>query len=167
MKKIMTLITSLGLLASVNAAEFKPGDYKELQSSIIKTMPQDYSNKKIKATLTFIRIQASPTPDYLEKQFDERKYAILWTSPNEGALPIVVKKSSDLGEQVLALKSGSSLIVYGRVKKVKSKPKGPKGHKVREFSRAAEFYIELAHMEVSESTDRGRGTKTKRKGRKF
>jgi len=55
----------------------------------------------------------------------------------------------------------SNLIVYGRVKKFRNKPKGPRG-KTRMFSKAPEYYIELQHIEITQPTQRGGRNKNSR-----
>lgn len=165
MNKLVAFGVLIAISTSIQAAEFKPDAYKELDTKTVKTMPQDFKNKKVKISPVFRKF-ASPTPDYIEKQFDDRKYAVIISSPNEWGLPIIAKKSGDLGEKVLAIQENSDLIVYGRVKKFRSKPKG---HKRRTFSKAPEYYIELQHIEVTQPTTndgRGNNSKQERKTRK-
>jgi len=171
MKRVFTFAVLLGIATSARAIEFKPDAYKEVDASMVKTMPQDFYNKKVKITPVFRKF-ATPTPEFIEKQFDDRKYAVLVTTPKEWGLPIVVKKSGDLGEKVLAIQANSNLIVYGRIKKFRYKPKGPRG-KVREFSRAPEYYIELQHIEITPASGSSNSAPRKfdkshkgRKGRK-
>ena len=149
MKKIIILVVACFLMNSAKCFEKKYNDYAEVSPNIIKTMPQDFTYKKIKTTLIYRRIVPSPTPVYMEKQFNERRYAIIVTKPNSGTLPIIVNKSTDIWKKFLTLEKNTNIVVYGKTKKFRNEPKR---RKTRDFSRAPKYYLEIEHIELGEPT---------------
>jgi len=160
--KILMVFAAFLIVGSVSAVDFKPADYNEVKLETAKTMPQDYYNKKIKVTGTFSRILPTPIPEFIEKQFDEKRYLIIQITPSEWRLPVVIKKTSDLAVKFMEMDKNSSLIMYGKVKKFRYEAN--KGRRV--VLKMPEYYLDLYHVEVIASTNDSKGWKQQRKEEK-
>lgn len=142
----MKSIINLGLIFCIlfvaaslelEAATFKAESYTSVESKTLKLKPEDYRNKKIYYEGLYTSTQTT-FPAYAERNgIKAGKYFWLVITPDN--LPVIVRKGKNLDDAVMALKRGSTVKVYGKVRKFKYQSK----HTVLPY-----YYLELAHIEV-------------------
>ena len=133
---IMFLFVSMVLCS---APKVKHEQYKEVDLKIIKSQPEEYRNKKVCYTSTYDKYMTT-FPNYAAKNgFKAGKYYWLLIQPM--SLPVVAKKTKDMNELILLLKSRCTVKVYGKIKKFRIPP---------QMSMLPSYYLELADIQVIE-----------------
>lgn len=148
MKKILfaillSCVFQFVFICDISAGTFKPESYKAVESKVLKLKPEDYRNKKIFYEGMYSSTQTT-FPPYAEKNgIKAGKYFWLIISPAN--MPVVARKGKDLDDAIIALKRGSTVKVYGKVKKFKYKP---------ELTILPPYYLELVHIEVTKEPEK-------------
>jgi hypothetical protein len=123
--------------SNLSASTFKAEAYKEVQSKALKLQAEEYRNKKVFYTGLFTNILTT-FPSYADKSgIKAGKYFWLVITPRN--VPVVARKGKDLDAMIMAIKRGSTVKVYGKIKKFKYKPR---------VTMLPPYYLELANIEV-------------------
>jgi hypothetical protein len=145
---VFRIAAALGVCLSFSAFSvfarppFKPEQYAEVQLKALQTQPEEYKNKKICYVSKFQKAMTT-FPAYAERNgIKAGKYFWLLIPPL--SFPVVVKKSDDMNALVMALKSGSSVKVYGKVRKFTIAP----GRTM-----LPRYYLDLVQIEVLSQPD--------------
>ena len=136
----LNVIVSLSFLftSNLSAGTFKAEAYKEIEPKVLKLQIEEYRNKKVYYTGVFYNLLTT-FPRYADKSgIKAGKYFWLVITPKN--VPVIIRKKK-LDDVIMAIKKGSTVKVYGKVKKFKYKP---------ERSMMPPYYLELANIEVTE-----------------
>ena len=151
-RQIILSVLALFLCANfslLRAGTFDPKKYKEIESSIIKAQPEEYRNK----TITFetkYRGYRKAYPNYIIKSgFKSHKY--YWFVINPEIIPAMAKKTEMFNNLIQTLKPGTTIKVYGKLRKLKYSPK----RRQQDF-----FYLELKNIEIIASPTKKKQDKT-------
>lgn len=142
MRNFCKIILTVCLLHSASifdlqAEAFKAEYYTSVDNKTLKLKPEDYRNKKIFYEGFYSNIMTT-FPAYAEKNgIKAGKYFWLIITPEN--LPVIVRKGDDLDDVVIAIKKGSTVKVYGKVRKFKYQAK----HTMLPL-----YYLEMVHIEV-------------------
>ncbi|GEM_PF-2943016 len=138
LRKICILIClSSAILAY--AETFKAENYAQVEIARLKATPEEYKMKRICYESEYWGYETT-FPPYVEKSgFKAGKDFCLLIKPV--SLPVMAEKSKEMNELVPALKNGSTVKVYGKVKKFMSEP---------DATMMPHYYLELEKIEVVE-----------------
>jgi len=140
-----TIVAILVFFCQLNlcAITFKAEDYTEVKVKALKLQVEEYRNKKITYTGVCTNILTT-FPNYADKSgIKAGKYFWLVVSPNN--VPVIARKGKNLDSLIIAIKRGSTVKVYGKVKKFKYKPKR---------TIFPPYYLELINIEVTKEPEK-------------
>ena len=138
MKKFIVIIAVVfGAIVVYSSPEIKHDQYKELDLNIIKSQPEEYYNKKVCYTSIYDKYMTT-FPNYAEKNgFKAGKF--YWLIINPVTFPVIAKKTKEMNEVILLLKSRCTVKVYGKIKKFRIPPQA---------SMLPRYYLELADIQI-------------------
>ncbi len=135
---------------------FKADQYKDVELKVLRMQPEKFKNKKICYESRFKKVMTT-FPTYAERNgFKAGKYYWFVIAPLD--LPVVARKTDEMNALAVALESGASVKVYGKIRKFKLEPKA---------AMLPHYYLELIHLEVlSEPEKKNSGLDTGRPPRR-
>ena len=141
MKTFIRLFIVVGVAlvfySNLYAGTFKAESYKEVEAKVLKLKVEDFRNAKVFYTGTFTNILTT-FPRYVNKSgIKAGKYFWLVITPNN--VPVVTRKRKGLDDKIIAIKKGSTVKVYGKIKKLKYKGRA---------SILTPYYLDLDSIEV-------------------
>jgi hypothetical protein len=140
---LFVLTASFFAAASVHGGTFKPEDYKETEVKALKLQIEDYRNKKVCYVGVYHNTKTTFPPYADRSGIKAGKFFWLIITPNN--LPVIARKGKKLDDAIMALKRGSKVKVYGKVRKLKYKPKR---------TMLPRYYLELIHLEVVKEAEK-------------
>lgn len=133
----MKMCPVLFLSALMVQAAHAGSKYIEVSYRALEVSPEEYKNKKVLYSATFINFSTTFQP-YMERSgFGPKKH--LWLIIGDYSIPAIAKKTEAMTQFVAELKKGSKVKVYGKVKKFKTKPK----RTIRAY-----YYVEVENLEL-------------------
>lgn len=143
MRVLSSLFFSILLTASITihaaAATITP-EYAEIEFSALTIAPEKYDKKKVIFTEEY-RNYSSTFPSYMDRSgLSSKKHILL--SIGEIRIPSVCSKTDAMIKFISELERGSSVKVYGKVRKFRATPG------VRADGMAPEYYIEVEKIEL-------------------
>lgn len=152
---VLFILFGLLLSSSTFGVEFKPELYNSVEAKLLKITPEEFRNKKIFYQSQYIGIRKI-FPKYIQDSgFKPDKYYCFEIDP--GNIPVFTKKSEEYTKLLLTIKPGSTVQVYGKLKKLRYSPK-----KVKQDL----FYLDLEKLEIISTADKKLEKATRKKLRK-
>jgi hypothetical protein len=145
MRVLSSLFLSILLLVLVNThteAAKITADYNEIEFATLKITPEKYDKKKVIYSETYQQYSTT-FPEYMERSGLSSKKNLL-LSIGDFKIPAVCKKTDTMVTFISKLKRGSTVKVYGKVRRFRADKRTPKGGK------AAEYYVEVEKIELVE-----------------
>lgn len=145
MRLLSSVFLSILLLLSVSHqadAGKITADYNEIEFKVLTITPEKYDKKKVIYSETFTRYSTT-FPEYMERSGLSSKKNLL-LSIGDSRVPSVCKKTDTMVTFVSKLERGSTVKVYGKVRKFRVDKRTPKG------GMAPEYYVEVEKLELVE-----------------
>jgi hypothetical protein len=122
---------------------FNASQYQLVEKEMLKAQPEKYKNKKIYFVSKYFGYTTT-FPKYMERSgIKAGKYFHVRTNPQNFPVVAQKKKFSDL---IIAMKKGSMMKIYGKVRKFAVSPK---------HSRAPHYFLEVADIIVTKEPVKG------------
>lgn len=140
MKKIFYLMLILFIFSLTSASyaiRFKEESYKPVDTQALKLQLKDFKNDKVVYSGTFKKTLATFPPYVVRSGVKTGKYYYLQISPS--AVPVIVKRDKEIDELVLKLTKGSTVKVFGKIKKFRHEPNQ---------TLSPYYYLELVKLEI-------------------
>jgi hypothetical protein len=111
--------------------------YKETNVKVLRLDPKAYKNDRVAVTGRYLGAVVNFHNYVEESGFDSDRY--LAFSVDSPSVPIFARKKGDVVAQIAALKKGTKITVFGRLKEFRKDPKD---------GRLPKYYVEFEHLEA-------------------
>ena len=127
----------------ISTSGFNANHYKLVEKEMLKAQPEKYKNKKIYFESKYSGYTTT-FPNYMDRSgIKAGKYFYLRTNPSN--LPVLAQKKK-FSELVIGLKKGSTVKIYGKVRKFAVRPKR---------SRFPLYFLDVADVVVTKEPVKG------------